>query len=41
MNVTAETMSLLTTASISLAVVFLALVASAAVSNFIDDLTGK
>lgn len=41
MDVTAETMSLLTTAAIVLAVVFIALVASAAVNNFIDDITGK
>lgn len=41
MNVIADTMSLLTTASIALAVVFIALVASSAVSNFIDDISGK
>ena len=41
MDVTAETMSLLSTAAIVVAVVFIALVASAAVSHFIEGITGK
>jgi hypothetical protein len=41
MDIVTETMSLLTTAVTAAAVVFIALAASAAVSKFIDGITGK